>query len=39
MGIFDRMGRVISSNLNTLLDKAEDPKKLFLEAATSPRWI
>jgi len=29
MGIFDRMGRVISSNLNTLLDKAEDPKKLL----------
>ncbi|MEZ4444019.1 MAG: PspA/IM30 family protein [Polyangiaceae bacterium] len=27
MGIFDRMGRVISSNLNSLLDKAEDPGK------------
>jgi phage shock protein A len=27
MGIFDRMGRVISSNFNSLLDKAEDPKK------------
>lgn len=27
MGIFDRMGRVISSNMNALLDKAEDPKK------------
>src|SRR5262245_56112923 len=27
MGIFDRMGRVISSNVNSLLDKAEDPKK------------
>lgn len=27
MGIFDRMGRVISSNFNALLDKAEDPKK------------
>ena len=27
MGIFDRMGRVISSNLNSLLDKAEDPEK------------
>ena len=27
MGIFDRMGRVISSNLNSLLDKADDPKK------------
>jgi len=26
MGIFDRMGRVISSNLNTLLDKADDSK-------------
>jgi phage shock protein A len=28
MGIFDRMGRVIQSNLNSLLDKAEDDKKL-----------
>jgi phage shock protein A len=28
MGIFDRMGRVIQSNLNALLDKAEDDKKL-----------
>ena len=27
MGIFDRMGRVISSNINSLLDKAEDPRK------------
>ena len=29
MGIFDRMGRVISSNVNALLDKGEDPKKLL----------
>lgn len=29
MGIFDRMGRVISSNVNSLLDKGEDPKKLL----------
>jgi len=28
MGIFDRMGRVIQSNLNSLLDRAEDDKKL-----------
>lgn len=27
MGIFDRMGKVISSNVNALLDKAEDPHK------------
>jgi phage shock protein A len=27
MGIFDRMGRAISSNFNSLLDKAEDPRK------------
>lgn len=27
MGIFDRMGRVISSNFNSLLDSADDPKK------------
>jgi len=29
MGIFDRMGKVISSNMNALLDKAEDDKKLI----------
>lgn len=29
MGIFDRMGKVISSNVNQLLDKAEDDKKLL----------
>ena len=28
MGIFDRMGKVISSNMNSLLDKAEDDRKL-----------
>jgi len=28
MGIFDRMGRIIESNLNALLDKVEDDKKL-----------
>ncbi len=27
MGIFDRVGKVISSNVNSLLDKAEDPRK------------
>ncbi len=27
MGIFDRMGKVISSNVNSMLDKAEDDKK------------
>jgi phage shock protein A len=27
MGIFDRMGRIISSNVNSLLDSAEDPEK------------
>ncbi|MEO6421069.1 MAG: PspA/IM30 family protein [Polyangiaceae bacterium] len=29
MGIFDRMGKVISSNVNNLLDKAEDDRKLL----------
>ena len=29
MGIFDRMGKVISSNVNGLLDKAEDDRKLL----------
>jgi phage shock protein A len=27
MGIFDRVGKVISSNVNSLLDRAEDPHK------------
>src|SRR5688572_10165449 len=27
MGIFDRVGSVISSNFNALLDQLEDPKK------------
>ena len=29
MGIFDKMGKVISSNVNSLLDRAEDDKKLL----------
>ena len=29
MGIFDRMGKVIQSNLNSLLEKAEDDRKLI----------
>ncbi len=29
MGIFSRMNRVIKSNLNALVDKAEDPEKLI----------
>jgi phage shock protein A len=29
MGIFDRMGKVISSNVNSLLDRAEDDQKLI----------
>jgi phage shock protein A len=29
MGIFDRMGKVIQSNVNSLLEKAEDDKKLI----------
>ncbi|MCC6213641.1 MAG: PspA/IM30 family protein [Polyangiaceae bacterium] len=27
MGLFDRMGRAISSNFNALLDKADDPRR------------
>src|SRR5262245_57117555 len=27
MGIFDRMGRAISANFNSLIDRLEDPKK------------
>ena len=29
MGIFDRIGRVIRSNVNDIIDKAEDPEKVF----------
>jgi phage shock protein A len=29
MGIFSRMNRVIKSNLNSIIDKAEDPEKLI----------
>lgn len=29
MGIFDRMNRVVRSNLNAMIDKAEDPEKLI----------
>ena len=28
MGIFDRLGSIISSNVNAMLDKAEDPGKM-----------
>jgi phage shock protein A len=29
MGIFDRIGRVIRSNINDIVDKAEDPEKVL----------
>ncbi len=29
MGIFDRIGRVIRSNVNDMIDKAEDPEKVI----------
>lgn len=32
MGIFDRMGRVISSNVNAVLDRVEDDPKLIAQA-------
>ena len=28
MGIFDRIGGIIKSNVNDVLDKAEDPAKM-----------
>ncbi len=34
MGIFSRMNRVIKSNLNSLIDKAEDPEKLIGQTIT-----
>ena len=36
MGIFDRMGKVLSSNVNALLDKAEDPRAALAEALNTP---
>ena len=32
MGLFDRIGRVISANLNDLVTKAEDPEKVLEQA-------
>ncbi len=32
MGLFDRLGRVISANLNDLVSKAEDPEKILEQA-------
>jgi len=28
MGIFSRMGDIINSNLNSMIDKAENPEKI-----------
>lgn len=32
MGLFDRIGRVVKSNLNDLVSKAEDPEKILEQA-------
>ena len=32
MGLFDRIRRVVSSNLNDLVNKAEDPEKILEQA-------
>src|SRR5215510_8612331 len=37
MGIFDRMGRVISANFNSVLDKLEDPKKSLEQTLSEMR--
>ena len=31
MGIFDRLSRVVRSNVNAMLDSAEDPDKLLAQ--------
>ena len=32
MGLFDRIGRVVKSNLNDMVSKAEDPEKMLEQA-------
>ena len=41
MGIFDRMGKVISSNLNSLLDKAEEEYRTYFKRpeSTIDFWV
>ena len=34
MGIFDRLNRVIKSNLNSMLDAAEDPEKMIAQTVS-----
>ncbi len=34
MGVFERLSRIIRSNINDLLDKAEDPEKLLNQLIT-----
>ena len=34
MGIFSRLNRVIKSNLNALIDEAEDPDKMIGQTVT-----
>ncbi|MFM6040263.1 MAG: PspA/IM30 family protein, partial [Sphaerospermopsis kisseleviana] len=32
MGLFDRLKRVVSANVNDLINKAEDPEKMLEQA-------
>ena len=38
MGIFQRLGSLIKSNINDLISKAEDPEKMPMVFLLSSEW-